>query len=219
MIVNYLKMIVAVTATVLLCSISVRAEQTPLLRQVSGEIGWVDVQLGKLEINKETPKGKKTTAYNISQIETRVTDPADVKFLNVNDLRAGQYVTLDVVLGQKDKIVSKIIVEPTPDSEFQQAYGEIKAINTDAGTFEVEERVRIGQEERSRTSYFVYDQEKIVAMHSPSKHPVALMLKPGDVVKVEYTALDGKQQARYVTLYSPVVTSSTTTTTTVTTTR
>jgi hypothetical protein len=219
MMIKYLKMVVAVTATILLCSISVRAEQTPLVRQVSGEIGWVDVQLGKLEINKETPKGTKTTAYNISENETRVTDPADVKFLSVNDLRAGQYVTLDVVLGEKDKIVSKITVEPTPASEFQQAYGEIKGINTDAGTFEMEERVRIGQEEINRISYFAYDQEEIVAMHSPSKLPVELTLKPGDVVKVEYTALDGKQQAHYVTLYSPVMTSSTTTTTTVTTTR
>ncbi len=215
---NYLKTFVAVTAVVLLTSISVRAEQSLAeVRQVSGEIGWVDVQLGKLELNKETPKGTKTTAYKITQNETRVTDPGDEKFFSVDDLRAGQYVTIEVVDGQEDKIVQKIIVEPMPASEFQQAFGELKAIDVAAGTFEVEERVRIGQEERSRISYFVFDPKEIVVMHSPSKQSVELVLKPGDVVKVEYVARDGKQQARYITLYSPIVTSTTTTTTTTTT--
>ena len=215
--INYFKLIVAVTAAVLLTSISVYAEQTPVVRHVSGEIGWIDVQLGKLELNKETPKGMKTTAYRITQNETRVTDPADKKFLGVDDLRAGQYVTIEVVDGQEDKIVSKITVEPMPASEFQQAFGELNAIDVTAGTFVVEERVRIGQVERSRLSAFVFDPNNIVVMHSPSKQPIELVLKPGDVVKVEFLALDGKQQARYITLYSPTVTSTTTTTTTTTT--
>ncbi len=215
--VNYFKVIVAVTAAVLFTSISVRAEEVPAVHRISGEIGWVDVQLGKLELNKETPTGTKTTAYKITQNETRVTDPADVKFLNVADLRAGQYVTIEVVDGQEDKIVPKIIVEPMPASEYQLAFGEIKAIDVAAGTLVVEERVRIGQEERTRLSNFVFDPKTIVVMHSPSKQPVELVLKPGDVVKVEFVALDGKQQARYITLYSPVSTTTTITTTTTTT--
>lgn len=215
--VNYLKVIVAVTASVLCTGISLRAEQTADVRRVSGEIGWVDVQLGKLELNKETPTGTKTTAYKITQNETRVTDPGDEKFLSVEDLRAGQYVTIEVADGQEDKIVPKIIVDPMPASEFQQAFGELKALDVAAGTLVVEERVRIGQVEKSRLSYFVFDPKDIVVMRSPSKQPVELVLKPGDVVKVEFVALDGKQQARYITLYSPVVTSTTTTTTTTTT--
>ncbi len=215
--VNYLKVIVAVTAAVLFTSISVRAEEVPAVHRISGEIGWVDVQLGRLELNKETSTGTKTTAYKITQNETRVTDPADEKFLGVDDLRAGQYVTIEVVDGQEDKIVPKIIVEPMPASEFHKAFGELKEIDVAAGTLVVEEKVRIGQEEKSRLSYFVFDPKTIVVMHSPSKQPVELMLKPGDVVKVEFVARDGKQQARYITLYSPVVTSITTTTTTTTT--
>lgn len=215
--VNYFKVIVAVTAAVLFTGISVRAAEVEVEQRISGEIGWVDVQLGKLELNKETPSGTRTTAYRITQNETRVTDPKDEKFLNVDDLRAGQYVTIDVVDGQEEKVVSKIVVDPMPASEYQLAFGELKEIDTAAGTFVVEERVRIGQEERSRLSAFVYDPNTIVVMHSPSKEPVTLVLKPGDVVKVEFVALDGKQQARYITLYSPTVTSTTTTTTTTTT--
>jgi hypothetical protein len=216
--VNYLKLFFAVTAAVLFTGIPVRAE-TGDVRRVSGEIGWVDVQLGKLELNKETPTGTETTAYRITQNETRVTDPKDEKFLNVADLRAGQYVTIEEVDGQEDKVVPKIIVDPMPKSEFQQAFGELKSIDVPAETLILEERVRIGQEEKSRLSTFVFDPKTIVVMHSPSKKPVELVLKPGDVLKVEFVSLDGKQQARYITLYSPVVTSTTTTTTTTTTTQ
>ncbi len=214
---NYLKVVVAVTAVVLFSGISVRASETTNVLRVSGEIGWVDVQLGKLELNKETPAGTKTTAYRITQNETRVTDSTDEKFLGVKDLRAGQYITIEVADGAEDKIVSKITVDPMPVSEFQQAFGKLEAIDIAAGTLVVEERVMIGQEEKSRLSYFVFDPKNIVVMRSPNKQSVELFLKPGDVVKVEFVALDGKQQARYITLYSPIVTSTTTTTITTTT--
>lgn len=213
---KYSKTIVAVVAAVLFTSISVCAE-TADVRRVSGEIGWVDIQLGKLELNKETPRGTETTLYKINQNDTRVTDPKDEKFLNVADLRAGQNITIEEVIGQEDKIVQKIIVEPIPASEFQQVLGELKAIDVTAGTLVVEERVKISQEEISRQSNFVFDPKTVVVMHSPSKQPVELVLKPGDIVKVEFVAQGGKKQARYITLYSPTVTSTTTTTTTTTT--
>lgn len=215
--VNYFKVMVAVTAAVLFTGVSVCATETTDVRSVSGEIGWVDVQMGRLDLNKETPKGTKTTTYMINENETRVTDPKDQQFLNVSDLRAGQNVTIEMADGQKDKPISKIIVQPFPASEFQQAFGAIKDVDATAGTLVVEERVRIGQEERTRLSYFAFDPRTVVVRHSPSQEPVELMLKPGDIVKVEFVELDGKQQARYITLYSPVVTSTTTTTTTTTT--
>ncbi|HSV43420.1 MAG TPA: hypothetical protein VLJ10_02605 [Candidatus Bathyarchaeia archaeon] len=214
---NYLKVVGAISAVVLFTGFSVRAEEMADVRRISGEIGWVDVQLGKLELNKETPKGTETTTYRITQNETRVTDPKDEKFLNVADLRAGQNVTLEVVNHQEGEIVPKIIVEPVPVSEFQQSFGELKAVDASAGTLVVEERVRIGQEEISRSSDFVFDPQTIVAMRSPSKKPVELMLTPGDVVKVEFVERGGKKQARYITVYSPVATNTTTTTTTTTT--
>ncbi len=215
--VNYFKVIAAVITAVLLTGSPVRAAEVPVVHNVSGEIGWVDVQQGKLELNRQTSKGTETTAYRITQDQTRVTDPADKKFLSVDDLRAGQNVTVKVADGQEDKIVSEIIVDPIPASEYQQAYGELNAVDAGAGTLALEEKVRIGQEERSRISYFVFDPKTVVVMQNPSKQPVELVLKPGDVVKVEYVAADGKQQARYITLYSPVVTKTTTTVTTTTT--
>jgi hypothetical protein len=211
---NYLKLFFAAGAVILFTVTSVQGADMVNMRKVSGEIGWVDVQSGTLELNKETPKGTKTEAYRINQNETRVTDPTDTKYLDVADLRAGQYITIEMADGQEDKIVPKIIVEPSPASEYQQAYGELKAIDVEAGTLSLEEKVRVGQEERTRISYFVFDPQTVVVMRSPSKEPVILMLKPGDVVKVEYAALDGKQQARNITLYSPTVTTTTTTTTT-----
>ena len=214
---NFIKLFFAVAAGVLFVATSARATEPESVRHVSGEIGWVDVQVGKLELNKETPKGTNTITYRINQNDTRVTDPKDEKFLNVADLRAGQYITVEVVNGQEDKIVPKIIVNPMPASDFQQAFGELKAIDVPAGTFAVEDRVMIGQEEISRSSDFVFDPKTIVVMHSPSKQPVELVLKPGDVVKVEFMEQGGKKQARYITLYSPTVTSTTTTTTTTTT--
>ena len=213
---NYLKLFFMAAAAILFSFTSVSAEIADV-RRVSGEIGWVDVQLGKLELNRETPSGTRTTAYRITENETRVTDPTDEKFLGVGDLRAGQYITIEVADSQEDQVVPKIIVEPFPASEFQQAFGELRAIDTEDGTFTVEERVRIGQEEISRLSYFVFDPDSITAMRSPSKKPVELMLTPGDVVKVEYSQLDGRQQARYITLYSQAVMKTVTTTTTTTT--
>lgn len=216
---HHLKVFFAVGAAILFAITSAQGTESVKTRRVSGEIGWVDVQSGKLELNKETWKGTKTTAYRINRNETRVTDPADLKYLNIGDLRAGQYVTIEAADGQKDKVVSEIIVEPFPASEYQQAFGELTAIDAEAGTLTVEERVRIGQEETTRLSYFSYYPLDVLAMRSPSKEPVKLMFKPGDVVKVDYVAQDGKQQARAITLYSPIAMSSTTTTTTTTTTR
>jgi len=213
--INSLTVLFAVMAA----GLTAYAQQAPVMHHVSGEIGWVDLQLGQLELNVEAPTGTKTTAYKITQNETRVTDPADDKFLGVRDLRAGQYVTVETVAGQQDKIVPKIIVEPMPASEFQQVFGVLKEVDAAAGTFVVEEKVRIGQVEKSRMSSFVYDQEEVVVMRSPGKQPVELVLKPGDVVKVEFVERDWKQLARHITLYSPAATSTTITTTTTTTTQ
>jgi len=214
---NYLKAVFAVTAVALFTGISVCSAQTENVSRVSGEIGWIDVQLGELEFNKETPQGTETTVYRINQNETRVTDPKDEKFLNIADLRAGQNIAIEEVIGQEDRIVTKIILEPAGASEFQQAFGQLKALDVAVGTLVVGERVRIGQEEVSRSSDFIFDPETIVVMQSPSKQPVELALKPGDVIKVDFEEKGGKKQARYITLYSPAAASITTTTTTTTT--
>lgn len=202
---NYFKKVVALMFTVLFAGTFAFSAETTNMHSVSGEIGWVDVQAGKLELNEEILNGTKTTTYNITQNETRVTDAKDEKFLNVGDLRAGQYVILEMINDQEDNVIPKIILEPMPASEYQQAFGELKAIDVEVGTLTLEEKVKIGQQEVSRESYFVFDPKTIIVKQSPNKQPVELMLKPGDVLKVEFIQQDGKQQAHDITLYSPVV--------------
>jgi hypothetical protein len=216
---NYLKVMVVVTAAALLTSISVRAAETEYEHQVSGEITWIDLPLGKLQLKNDTSaRPGEITEYRITANETRVTDPTDKKLLTVEDLQPGQHVKVDLIYGKEENIVKKITADPRPTSEYQEAYGEIEAIDVGAGTFSLAGRQRTGETGKSGPSYFVFDPKNIRVMQSPSTQPVQFVLKPGDVVKVEYAVKDEKQWAHSITLYSPTVTS-TTTTTTVTTTR
>lgn len=114
--INYLKVFIAVTAAVLFTSVLVRAaEETADVRHVSGEIVWIDTKLGKIQLKEDTSEGTRTlTEYQVNQDETRVTDPSDKKFLVIQDLRAGQYVIIDVIEGKEEKIVKKITTEPLP---------------------------------------------------------------------------------------------------------
>ncbi len=216
--INYLKVFVAVTAAVLLTGMPVRAAESAHVSQVSGEITWVDVKIGKLQLKRDaSPNTAEVLEYRITKNDTRVTNPSDKKFLTIEDLQAGQHVTVDVIDGQEDKIVQKITTEPLLASDFQIALGELQAIDLAAGTLVLEERPRIGEEGTTRLSQFVFEPKDIVVMQSPSMQPVQLALNPGDVLKVEYAVSDGKRHLRTITRYSPRVTSTTTTTTVTTT--
>lgn len=212
--INRLKVFVAVTAAVLLTGMPVRAAEQAHVSQVSGEITWVDVNLGKLQLkNDASPNTGEILEYRITKDETRVTNPSDKKFLTIEDLQAGQHVTVDVIDGQEDKIVQKITTEPVPVSDFQIALGQLQVIDLAAGTLVLEERPMIGEEGTRHLSYFVFEPKDIVVMQSPSIQPVQLVLSPGDVLKVEYVVVNGKRHLRSITRYSPRVTSTTTTTT------
>ncbi len=216
--INYLKVFVAVTAAVLLTGMPARAAEPVHVSPVSGEVTWVDVKLGKLQLKKDaSPNTGEILEYRITKDETRVTNPSDKKFLTIEDLQAGQHVTVDVIDGQEDKIVQKITTEPVPVSDLQIALGELQAIDLTAGTLVLQERSRIGEEGTSRLSQFVFEPKDIIVMQSPSIQPVQLALNPGDVLKVEYVVSDGKRHLRTITRYSPKMTSTTTTTTTTTT--
>ena len=218
--VKYLKVLIAVTAVVLLASMSICVSAADNLFKVSGKIVWVDVKLGKLQLQSDTFRDRgigETTEYRINQNDTRVTDPTDKKFLKLEDLRAGQHVTMEVSGGKGENIVQNIVIKSFPAPYFQEAIGEIEAIDVIAGTLIIVEKPRTGEEEKSKLTYFVFEPRDIVFMQSPSEQPVQLELKPGDTVKVEYVVQDGKRQAHSITLYS-VSSSSTTTTTTTTTT-
>ena len=149
-----------------------------------------------------------------------MTDPSDKKFLVIKDLRAGQHVTIELIDSSGETMARKIIAEPIPEPVFQEATGELEAIDVQAGTIVIDEKPLPGEGGKGNLSYFVFEPKDIVVMKSPSTQPVQLELKPGDLVKVEFVVKDGKRYARSITLLlaAPETTSTTTTTTTTSTT-
>ncbi|MFH1777443.1 MAG: hypothetical protein ABH952_07805 [Candidatus Omnitrophota bacterium] len=220
--IRYLKALVAVIAIVLLASMSVCVSAADNLFKVSGKIVWVDLKLGKLQLQSDTFQGRGmgiTTVYRINQNDTRVTDSTDKKFLTIDDLRAGQYVKMEVKGGdgKRENIVQNIIAEPLPMSRFQEAFGDIEAIDVIAGTLVILEKPRNNEKGISKLTYFVFEPRDIIFMQSPSEQPIQLELQPGDSVKVDFVVQDGKRQAQSITRYLQGYTTSTTTTTTTTT--
>ncbi len=206
-----LKLIFVVTAAMVFSGFSVRAADTASVRHESGEITWVDLNQGKLQLRSDVSPGKGDIfEYRITQNETRVTDPTDKKLLTVEDLWPGQQVKIDVINGSEEKIVQKVVVNRNKKVYLQQAYGEVKEID-EAGTLVVAERSKTGVADRV-LSYFIFEPKTLVVMQSPSRKPVELLVKPGDIVKVEFVVKNKKQQAQYITLYAPTVVSTTTTT-------
>ena len=214
--VNYLKSLLAMTAVILFAGMSAYASVgTPTVSQVSGRIMWVDVKLGKIQIKLNgAPGAGETKDYRITRYETRVKDPSDKKFLTIDDLRPGENVTLDVVDDQENQIIKKVVAESLEASDFQVASGQIQAIDGQAGTLTLQEKKRNGVEEEGTLSYFLFDPNNVVVFQDPSIQPVALVLKPGDSVQVQFVLRDGKQQVYSITLYSPEHTTTTVVTTT-----
>lgn len=214
--VNYSKVFAALTALSLFAGMSAYATVgIPTVSQVPGRIMWVDVKLGQMQVKLDQTQGAgETKDYRITRYETRVKDPSDKKFLTVDDLRPGENVTLDVIDGQEDKIIEKIVAESLEASDFQVSSGQIQAIDGHAGTLVLQEKMRNGVQEDSNLSSFIFDPDNIVVLQSPSIQPVALVLKPGDQVQIQFVLKDGKQQVYSITLYSPQHTTTTTVTTT-----
>jgi len=190
---------------------------------ISGQITLVDIKLGKLQLAADASRNRRDpTEYRINQDATRVTDPTDTKFLKLEDLLVGQYVVVEFnyVPGEwvDVPIAQKIIASPVPQPIFQVVAGELEAIDAQAGTLVIEQKLLPSTGGKGDLYYFVFDPKTIVVMQTPSMRPVALMLKPGDLVQVEFVEKDGKRYARSITLLSAVTgTTSTTTTTTSTT--
>ena len=216
---NYLRIIIVGVVVAFFAGIYVaQAAEKKDVHYVSGEITWIDTNQGKLQLkNDASPSAQEVVEYRINKNDTRVTDPSDEKFLSIDDLRPGQHVTIDLIRGLEDRIVPKITADPRPAAEFQEAYGRVESIDGVAGKLVIKVSVRTGEKEESNLSSFAFEPASLVALKSPSRTPVQLEVKPGDLVKVEYVIREKQQWARSVTLYAPRVIS--TTTTTVTTTR
>lgn len=210
---------------VLFCGGLMRAYAAPVesntkMRRVSGEIAWIDVKLGLLQLKSDAGQDTRDiTEYRINLNETRVTDPSDKKFLVIKDLQAGQHVTIELIDSPGETMIRRIIAEPMPEPVFQESTGELESIDVQAGTLIIEEKPLPGEGGKGNLSYFTFEPNDIVVMRAPSKQSVRLELNPGDLVQVEYVVKDGKRHARSITLlsFAPEASSTTTTTTTSTT--
>ena len=117
----YSGVVIAVMAVLLFASAPLSASQPAKTIQVSGEIEWVDIALGRLQLKPDATRNRRDPIeYRINQNDTRVTDPADKKFLKLKDLQAGQSVVIkfDYVRGKwiQVPIAKKIIVSPVSSS-------------------------------------------------------------------------------------------------------
>ena len=193
------------------------AEPAAPVQQAAGEIVWLDIQLGRLQLYADHSRGARaTTEYSITEHETRVTDRSDQQFLTITDLRAGQHITIESKDNGEEQLATKITVEPNSAPLFQRAEGTIESIDVTPGTFTLKETASPGA--ASLVSVFVFDPKDIIVMESPSLQPVRLEVRPGDFVKVDYVVNDGRRFARSMMRYSAVPAPMTTTTTTTSTT-
>jgi len=188
------------------------AEPDAPVHQAAGEIVWLDLQLGKLQLYADHSRGTRaTTEYRMTEHETRVTDHLDKQFLTIADLRAGQHITIESKDSGNERLATKITVEPTSAPLFQHAEGTIESIDVTPGTFTLRETASPGA--AGMASVFVFDPQDIVVMEHPSLQPVRLEVTPGDFVKVDYVVNDGRRYARSMMRYSAAPTPTTTTTT------
>jgi hypothetical protein len=99
---------------------------------------------------------------------------------------------------------------------FQEATGELTAIDLQAGTFTIKENPLPGEQGNDELSYFVFEPKSLVVMKYPSMQPIELFIKPGAQLKVKFVVKAGKRYADSITVLqdAPETTSTITTTTT-----
>ena len=149
------------------------AEPAVIVHQAAGEIVWLDIPLGKLQLKGDVSSGTRATAeYRITQHETRVTNASDTQFLTITDLRAGQHISIQSRGNEKEQLATKITVKLNSEPLFQQAEGTIESIDGTAGTFTLKETTTTGAV--AQVSSFTFDPKDIVVMESPSLQPVRL---------------------------------------------
>ncbi len=211
-------MVAAAMCAMMSVQMPVHADDSANVRHIAGEITWIDVKLGELQLEVDKkPNAEEVSVYRISEHETRVSNPSDEKFLTIKDLNPGQHVIVDVIRGQEDRIIQQITADPRSTVDFEEAYGEIEAIDVEAGTLTLAGNSRAGDDGQRYRSNFIFEPRNITVLQGRKKEPIAFELKPGDIVKVAYVVKDGKNHARTINVYAPRVSSTTTTTVTTTT--
>ena len=119
-----------------------QAEPNTEMYSVSGTIEWINVKLGKLKLKSDAGQDTRgISEYKINQDETRVHNPSDNKFLVIKDLRAGQHVTIELIDGPGETLARTIIAEPMREPVYQEATGELEAIDVQAGTLVIERHI------------------------------------------------------------------------------
>jgi hypothetical protein len=205
---------------------AVQVTSNTKMRRVSGVISWIDVKLGRLQLQNVTGEDTRgITQYRINLEETLVTDPSDKKFLVIKDLRAGQPVTIELIDSPRgtdeETMARKIIAYPMPAPILREAIGQLEAIDAQAGTLIISQKPPVGGIGSGNLYFFVFEPTSVVVMRAPSMQPVELVVKPGDMVKVDYFVSYGMRHVQSITLLetAPETTRTTTTTTTTTSTR
>ena len=83
------------------------------MHSVSGVISWMDIKLGRLQLEADASRDRRSPSeFKINQHDPRVTDPADKKFLKLEDLQVGQHVTLELIARRGETMVRNIIANP-----------------------------------------------------------------------------------------------------------
>ena len=108
-----------------------------------------------------------------------------------------------------------------PEPVLREAVGQLEDISVQAGTLIISQKQPAGGAGSGNLYFFVFEPKDVVVMRAPGMEPMELVLKPGDMIKVEFVIRDGMRHIRSITLLqaAPETTSTTTTTTTTTSTR
>ncbi len=202
----------------------------PVLQEVTGELEVIDAQVGTIIISQKSlsREDRRNFIYfvfdpkSIIIMRTPSTDPVQL------DLRPGDLVKIGFVVSEGQRharsimllqaapettsttttttttSTRKIIVEPMPAPALQEATGELEAIDAEAGTLMIEQKPLPGEAGENNLFFFVFEPKDVVVMKAPLLDPLQLDLKPGDVVKIEFTVRDGKRHARSIILLSAV---------------
>lgn len=200
------KVFLAVTAAMLLTSVAVQVDAFAQgdVRQVPGEITWIDLQSGQLQLQTNTSPIGNIIDFRINREQTRVVNPAD-QSLDINDLHPGQNVTIDVSNGQGDAIVQNITTEVSPSSDYLEAYGQIGTVDLLGNSFTLSGAQRVGTKEQNKVTSFIFDPQNIVVTQSPSKGPFDAQMRTGQIVRIEYAMKDDQRMVRSITVFSPEI--------------
>jgi len=160
-------------------------------RYAYGQIAWLDVQTGRLALDERTGQylGRQVE-YVITPHTTNVTDPEDQQFLQLEDLKAGQFVQVEFTENRGRRMAQTVVVEPRVGVQQAAAVisGEIVLLDLTNREFAVKETVpgRIPPE----MTYRIQAPEGVAFVEAQTGQPLRLEdLRVGQWVMIETNQL------------------------------